>query len=257
MSCGERLARTKATTLAVVAVLMGSVAFSGCLAGPAADTVGSRARDIVSSAPFTKLHVEVDWMEESGHSYQPSGGVLSFLKQRLEARVSKPGGVTVELSNSIQADRASYTTGDLRALEQTHRNFQPSGDTMTIWVVWATVSADSSGGGVVAGIAYAGSSCAVFAGTLEDNAGVLTPRETMDKVVALHELGHLMGLVNLGTPMAAPHEDTAHPGHSSNPDSIMYWQVEGAGLFDLLRGGGAPDDFDADDAADLRGIGGR
>lgn len=241
-----------------VAVAAAAVLVAGCFGTPGApDSVGSRAGDIVSSTTYVKLHVEVDWMEEGGVSYAPSVAVLDFLQTRLAERVSKPGGVTVSLSNAIPATGASYSTDDLRELERTHRDVQPSGDTMSIWMVWATVSADSTGGGVVAGIAYAGSSCAVFAKTLEDNSGILTPRDSMDRAVALHELGHLMGLVDLGAPMQTPHEDAAHPGHSSNQDSVMYWQVEGQGLFDLIRGGGAPDGFDANDIADLRGIGGR
>ncbi|HEX9709252.1 MAG TPA: zinc-dependent metalloprotease family protein [Candidatus Thermoplasmatota archaeon] len=250
-----RAAHRPAAVLVALAVT-GAAFTAGCFAAPAADSVGSRASDIVSADTYTRLHVEVDWMEEGGASYQPNSAVLSFLEQRLEARISKPGGVTVALSNAIPATQATYSTDDLRQLERTHRDVQPGGDTMSLWVVFATVSSASTGGGVVAGIAYAGSSCAVFAKTLEENAGILSPRESMDKVVALHEVGHLMGLVNLGTPMAAPHEDAAHPGHSGNPDSVMYWQVETGNLFDLIRGGGAPDDFDADDIADLRGIGG-
>lgn len=254
MGAAEGVRRARA---ALVVVSLAAVALSGCTAAPPADSVGSHAADIVSSDTYTKLHVEVDWMEEGGTSYAPSGAVLSFLQQRLQERVSKPGGVTVTLSNAIPATQGSYSTDDLRQLERTNRNVQPSGDTMSVWVVWATVSADSTSGGVVAGIAYTGSSCAVFAKTLESNAGILTPRDSLDRAVALHELGHLMGLVNLGAPMQAPHEDAAHPGHSTSQDSVMYWQVEGAGLFDLVRGGGAPEDFDADDIADLQSIGGR
>jgi hypothetical protein len=251
------LMSTRRQAALVAVTVVAATLSAGCFGLPGSDNVGSRARDIVSSATFARLHVEVDWMEESGESYQPNAGVLSFLQQRLEAVVSKPGGVTVALSNSITATQASYSTDDLRTLERTHRNEQPGGDRMTVWLLFATVSSLSTGGGVVAGIAYAGSSCAVFAKTLQESAGVLQPRQPMDEAVALHELGHLMGLVNLGTAMVTPHEDGAHPGHSSNPDSVMYWQVEGAGLFDLIRGGGAPDDFDANDRADLRAIGGR
>jgi hypothetical protein len=57
--------------------------------------------------------------------------------------------------------------------------------------------------------------------------------------------------------MVTPHEDAAHPGHSTNRDSVMYWQAEGTDVVSLFLQGGAPDDFDANDIADLRAIGGR
>ncbi|MEA3136574.1 MAG: hypothetical protein QOJ26_292 [Thermoplasmata archaeon] len=71
----------------------------------------------------------------------------------------------------------------------------------------------------------------------------------MDRHVLLHELGHAFGLVGQRIPMVRPHVDADHPGHSSNPVSIMHHRppmtVEG------FVYGDRPRDFDADDRADL------
>lgn len=250
--------KATATTFAAVAVLAVVLfLFFTRVALPALDSPGSQARDFASDR-YPKLVVEVDWMVEGGTSYQPSAVVLSFLEQRLNERLTKPGGITVQLGNAIDASRSSYSVGDLRDVESQHRSSRTGGDTAAMWIVFATRSADAgSGGGQVIGVAYAGSACAVFASTIEDASGILVPRDTVEKITALHEVGHLLGLVNGGAPMVAPHEDAGHPRHSTNADSVMYWQVEGTDLISILSQGGLPDNFDANDMADLRGIGGK
>lgn len=43
-----------------------------------------------------------------------------------------------------------------------------------------------------------------------------------ERAVLIHEVGHALGLVNKGTPMVADHADPDAPGHSANPESVMY-----------------------------------
>lgn len=245
----------RALALASLVVAL-AVLSAGCLTGVTRSSPGSQARDMVSAEKYSKLVVEVDWMVENGLSYEPSNYVLQGLENRLNERVSKPGGIEVRLGNAIAADRARYRADDLFEVERTHRQAKTSADTVSIWILFATRSADDSGNSKVIGVAYSGSSCAVFAATIRDEAGLLVSADSVARIVLIHEAGHLMGLVNLGAPMMNPHEDTAHPKHSLNPDSVMYWQAESADLIGLLRGGRAPDNFDADDIADLRAIGG-
>ena len=221
------------------------------------DTPGSNARDFVSGA-YPKLVVEVDWVDEGGTSYKPPPAVLAFLEQRIGERATKPGGVSVTFGNAIATTKSSFSADDLRALEGTHRSARTGGDTAAIWIVFANrYSEGGAGGSTVIGVAYAGSSAAVFVAPIQDAATFLVPAETIERIAAVHEVGHLFGLVNTGTPMVAPHEDAAHPGHSSNPDSVMYWQAEGTDLVSLIAGGRNPDNFDTADSADLRAIGGK
>lgn len=247
--------RSIAVAAALAVVLSGALA--GCISVPFLDSPGAKARDFVSSEKYTKLVVEVDWMVDGGKSYEPSALVLQALEQRLNERLSKPGGIVVQLGNAIASTRTNYGPSELAAVERANRATQFSGDTASIWIVFATHSSDDSSSGRVIGVAYAGSSCAVFAASIEELSGLFVSADSVERVALVHEVGHLMGLVNGGTPMVTPHEDTAHPRHSSNPDSVMYWQAEGSGVIGLLQGGGTHDNFDANDVADLRGIGGK
>ena len=67
----------------------------------------------------------------------------------------------------------------------------------------------------------------------------------------MHEVGHLLGLVDLV--LDTGRADPEHPGHSSNRSSVMYWAVESTLITDVLAGG-PPRDFDADDLRDLAAI---
>ncbi len=103
----------------------------------------------------------------------------------------------------------------------------------------------------VLGAAVRGDVAAVFPDQVDAAAGALVDPAVIEDAVTMHELGHLLGLVDLvlGTGRADPE----HPGHSPNRGSVMYWQVE-SGLIAQLLGGGIPREFDAEDRAELRAI---
>jgi hypothetical protein len=199
--------------------------------------------------------VEVDWLVGAGHDYRPPPSVLTYLEQRLAERLTKPGGITVEFGSAVNLTKAAYGASDLRDLERTARSARTGGDTAAVWVLFANKYAD---GASVVGVAYSGSAVAVFAQTIEEATSFGVGVETIERVTLLHELGHLLGLVNGGTPMVTPHEDAAHRGHSSNDRSIMHWAVE-SDVVSVITGGRIDLDnpFDANDIADLRAIGGR
>jgi hypothetical protein len=73
----------------------------------------------------------------------------------------------------------------------------------------------------------------------------------IEDAVTMHELGHLLGLVDLV--LSTGRGDPEHPGHSRNRASVMYWAVESDLVADLLQGG-PPRDFDSADLADLATI---
>jgi hypothetical protein len=94
---------------------------------------------------------------------------------------------------------------------------------------------------------------AVFVDRASAAAGVLGDPQAILASVATHELGHLLGLVDLV--LDTGRADPDHPGHSGNPGSVMYWAVE-SDLIASLLGARPPRDFDGDDLADLRAIAG-
>ena len=103
----------------------------------------------------------------------------------------------------------------------------------------------------VLGVAVAGDVAAIFSERVDAAAGVLVSPTVVEDAVAMHEVGHLLALVDLI--LGTGRGDPEHPGHSRNRRSVMYWQVESSLITQLLDGG-IPRDFDADDEAELAQI---
>jgi len=103
----------------------------------------------------------------------------------------------------------------------------------------------------VLGISVNAGVAAVFDDRVSAAATGLVGPDRLELAVATHEVGHLLGLVDLY--LHTGRADPEHPGHSSNPRSVMYWAVESDVVGDLLTGG-PPVDFDETDRADLATI---
>jgi predicted Zn-dependent protease len=230
--------------------------------------VGAANHDLVSGKAYPKLYVEIDSPPGAG----PNAEALTAFHDAL-AQVSgrAPGNVVLDTSDtSIPADAGHrYTVQEIADLESQHRSHHTGGDTAALYVIYVAGGSDGdSGNGKVLGEAYRGTSLAMFKGNVRSTSstgGLSTkPSELcVERAVIIHEFGHAAGLVNLGTPMQAPHEDSdpAHRGHSSSQGSVMYWAVDGsASLTNLLTplGGGCeqqiPWHFDDNDLADLRAL---
>ena len=100
------------------------------------------------------------------------------------------------------------------------------------------------------GIAYKGSSFAMFQEKIEDAAFLFISAQDIEKAVLVHEYGHLLGLVNMGYTSPHDHEDPDHPHHSNNEESVMYWAIESQDFYNQLDGE-PPNNFDSYDLDDL------
>jgi hypothetical protein len=156
------------------------------------------------------------------------------------ARAPAPGG----------GDRA-WTASDLAAAADAGAvTAQGGGDAVVrLLFVHGTFEGDDG----VLGVAVRGDVAAVFMDRVAAAGGLLGGSGGIEAAVATHELGHLLGLVDLV--LDTGREDPEHPGHSTNEGSVMYWAVE-SDLVGQLLGADPPADFDADDRADLAAIAG-
>lgn len=210
-----------------------------------AGSVGQMALAYIRSDPARRLTVEIDYVE----GRRPSDAAMAHVEGILARDLAKPGGVSVAAGDAMPEGDGAWSFREIDSLEQRYRDAWSSGDTATMWV--AFLDGQLAGERGALGVAFRASAAAVFADRVGDATTALINRTSIERSVLTHEVGHLLGLVNIGYTSAYDHEDPDNPGHSNNRRSVMYWQVEDVSIASILEGG-PPDDFDEADRADLR-----
>jgi len=202
------------------------------------------AKTYLRSSPATSLIVEVDWVK--GRS--PSQTSLDHLTAILRRELDKPSGIVVERGNEIPSGKSQWSIGELVALESANRARHSGGTRATMWIGFVDGAFAPNSNALA--VAFGASSTAIFRDRIDAATSSLVLEPEIERSVVLHEVGHLLALVNIGYRSRYDHEDPQHPNHSNNSESVMYWAVEDISVRNLLRGG-PPDDFDPADRADL------
>lgn len=253
----------------LVAVLL-APALAGCVdeipgLGDRVAPPGALAADYLRPGYRT---VEIVILAEAGA--EPNRAALADAEPVLEDAIGKPVQITIRSDLRAKGEGGVYTTEELRALEREVRTWWTAGDLAVIHALYLAGKHTEEN---TIGLAYGGSSLAFFIGRIKEgtvadgstvpvveaNPGGAPERRYMERAVLVHEVGHLLGLVNAGIPMVEPHEDPENPGHSSNPESVMYATVDHPDeLYAHLESGNdIPYRFDEADLADLRAFASR
>ena len=140
-------------------------------------------------------------------------------------------------------------------IEKQNRSVFSSGDQISLYILYTngTYTDDK-----VLGVAYRNTSAVLFGKKIHDNSGALgqSSRTKLEATVLEHEVGHLLGLVDIGSPMQTPHKDVDHGSHCNNNSCLMYYASETTDILGLLLTGNIPG-LDANCIADLRANGGK
>lgn len=221
---------------------------------------GSSAHDLLSDEAFTGLTIEMDYVE----GMQPSQESIDSVRTFLERRLNKPGGIALFFDDAIPSpgpdDR--YSADEIRELEEEHRDTFAEGSTIAAYYVFMDGTFENEN---VLGIAYYNTSMAIFEQVIRQHSGgVGEPRTPVIEATTLrHEMGHILGLVNNGSPMQGEqggpddHHDEARGAHCTVEGSLMYWRVETTEFIANLVGGGEVPGLEPLGIQDLRANGGR
>jgi hypothetical protein len=213
--------------------------------------VGASSNELLASSKYTSLKIEVQYMT----GYQPDGAALNHLQAMLSGLLNKPSGITIVTKEIPASANSTLSADDVIQIEKNNRTAFTSGSELAVYVLYTNGNNTDAN---VLGIAYKNTSVVLFGKKINDNSGGIgqTSRTKLVATVAEHELGHLLGLVDLGSPMQANHKDAAHGNHCSNTNCLMYYASETTDILGFLLTGNIPS-FDANCMADLHANGGQ
>ena len=202
---------------------------------------GSAAAFYLRAAPATSIAIEVS--AEAGA--EPQAGTMDHLGGVLGEVSGKPVSV---VGGGALPSREAWSADELRAAADAASSARQGERAVVrlLFVHGRYAEADN-----VLGVAVRGDVAAIFSDEVEASASPLIGSGAIESAVTTHEVGHLLGLVDLH--LHTGRADPEHPGHSANRGSVMYWAVESTLVTDLLTGG-PPRDFDDADRADLAAI---
>jgi hypothetical protein len=198
----------------------------------------SKVLEYLRSDPYPRLVLEVDAVP----GFEPRASTRDQLETRLEQVLDKPAGVVVTLDGQVASRGADHvwTFEELQALaNQTFNLAVPTGTVkMHVLFVDGRYGSDA---GTVLGLAWEQQTIAIFRQSLDEQCGGGTPLfgDTLcadaELAIWVHEVGHVIGLVDNGLPMTTNHEDGQHPAHDVSQDCVMYWAYEGDALISKLQ----------------------
>ena len=242
---------TKCICLALLMVLTG---LSGCIGNNAANQIveqrgvpGGLLKACLHDDKYTSMVIEIDYAP----GFEPEDSSISLLENRLREICDKPDGVSITTTETVFEIEGSWSADDVR--NEAYRTREVSPYFQTNVLTWHILmpSGEYEDDSVL-GVAVNAADIAVFGTTIDDSTNFLNrpSAEEIENSVMLHEVGHLLGLVNCVYVSDIDHEDPEHPKHSNNEESVMHWAIESSSIGNIFDGE-LPDDFDSADKSDL------
>ncbi|WP_349663275.1 hypothetical protein IZU89_11295 [Cellulophaga lytica] len=228
---------------------------------------GDSANEILSNNTYSKLALEIVYVE----GFRPNDASLANFTDFINDITFK-NEITTTYKQVSSPNEEDLTIEEIAKLETDNRTVYNTDDTLAIYIYFADAPSnndDEETNSVTLGAVYRNTSMVIYESTIKDLAAksALVSETSVETATLQHELGHLMGLVNLGTEMVHPHEgettnddgETVGSNHCNVEDCLMNAKLEfGAGMKKMLIASknGLPT-LDAECLADLKANGGR
>jgi hypothetical protein len=203
---------------------------------------GDLAQDLLRPQPAPKDILELIFQSDAAPDTRAVDHVRNTLASVSGKSVSTP---RVAINGGAQ----NWTAGQLRQLADDATAQKQGGGQAVIHLLYlhGTYGGDTS----VLGITVRADVVAVFQDQVVNSESPVASAATIEDAVTMHEVGHVLGLVDLV--LHTGRADPDHPGHSRNKGSVMYWAID-SDLFSQVLSGPPPVDFDNADLADLAAI---
>lgn len=213
--------------------------------------VGASANELLGAATYKSVKIEIQYMT----GFAPDASAISNLQAMLSNILNKPSGVSVVTKEITPSSNTTLSISQVSDIERNNRTVFTDGDQIALYILYTNGNYTDAN---VLGAAYKNTSVVLFGKTIHDNSGGIgqASRTKLESTVIEHELGHLLGLVDLGSPMQTNHKDAANGNHCNNNNCLMYYASETKDILGFLITGNIPT-FDANCLADLHANGGK
>jgi hypothetical protein len=208
--------------------------------------VGDLARGLLRPDPYSNIALEIDVAGNAEPGRVTRDYVKQVLKQATVKAVNESGGHAF-----AGVGGGCWKSQDIFAVAGREARTHTGGSTVALRILFLDGSVCQGAG--ILGMAFRAGTVAIFTGQVSALATPTVGADVFLKAVTTHEVGHILGLVNIGYKSAQNHEDPQHAGHSSNKSSVMYYAIDQSNLIQQFVGG-PPTTFDGDDQADLQGL---
>lgn len=232
----------------------------GSTADPTAENkkaLGTSAEDLLSDDQYDNLIVELGYT-----SFAPEPESINALRDFLESRVNKPGGIQFQVTQIPDQAGAPFTLDDIKSFEEEYRTYYTTGSTIAVFLFFSNgSSSNDTETSVTLGTAYRNTSIVVYQKTLE----AITTSEPellpiLEQTTMEHEFGHILGLVNIQGDDIHPtgHEDPSVSKHCIIENCLMYFDATNVGRSTIqkLRSRGTVPQLDPLCIEDLQAKGG-
>ena len=211
-------------------------------------TLGVSAHDLLTAAPYSQLQIEIHYMPGQAPDASVSAALVSFLN----TYINKPSGIQVSQREIPASSKAVLTLNEIADIEKKYRSSFTAYHLIAVHILITDGSYQASD---IFATSYWNTSFCLFGKTINESSGGpgQVSRTTLLTNIFEHEFGHLLGLVNQGSPMQKNHRDTDNGAHCDNTNCLMYFELETSGF----NGNNIVPLLDNNCLADLKANGGK
>lgn len=220
---------------------------------------GDSANDILSDSKFKYLTIEIGYVK----GFAPTQAAISELVALLNRHAHKDK-IDVTYKELASPNKDSLSIQEISDLEKENRTVYNDGETLGMYIYFSDASSEGDKpeeNSVTLGAVYRNTSMVIYGATIKKlvSKSFLITDEEVEATTLSHEIGHLLGLVDLGSPSVNDHEDPIAENHCNIAGCLMRAELEfGSGVAKMLASrNGAPPAFDAACLEDLRANGGK
>jgi hypothetical protein len=181
---------------------------------------GASAGDLLRSDQYTSLKVEIQYMT----GFEPDAKAINNLRYFLLRYLHKPQGIFFIQKEIKPVEDTILTRDQVDNIRRSNRTIYTKDRQIALYILYTNGTFQNQD---VLGQAFRNTCVVIYGKSIKKYESVWSfpTQTTIETTLLLHEMGHILGLVNKGSAMQTPHSDSTYEAHCNNPNCIMYWNM--------------------------------